>query len=112
MPRKAKTASVPIFTIDDQPLSSGLLTHDMIMQINIHDHKEVTALGICSMPYPVLLGLDWLRQHNPAVDWARGQLSLSCCGSPSLVSAFGKGYSLVIPSAAQSTLSIASVGIC
>ena len=102
---------MPIFTIDNQPLSSGLLTHDVITQINIHDHKEVTTLGICSMPYPVLLGLDWLRQHNPAVDWAQGQLSLSCCGSSSLVSAFGKGYGLVIPSAAQSTLSIASVGI-
>ena len=83
----------------------------MITQIKIHDHTEITALGICSMPYPVLLGLNWLRQHNPTVDWAHRQLSLSCCGSPTLISAFGKGYGLVIPSAIQSTLSIASVGM-
>ena len=63
--KRAKIAPVPIFTIDDQPLSSGLLTHDVITQIDIRDHKEVTALDICSMPHPVLLGLDWLKQHNP-----------------------------------------------
>ena len=83
----------------------------MITQIDIHDHKEVATLGICSMPYPVLLGLDWLKQHNPAIDWTRGQLSLSCCGSTSTIPAFGKGYGLLNPTAARSTLSIASVGI-
>ena len=41
---------MPIFTIDDQPLSSGLLTHDIIMQIKIRNHTEITTLGICSMP--------------------------------------------------------------
>ena len=109
--KQAKITPMPIFTIDDQPLSSGLLTHDMITQINICDHKEVTNLGICSMSYLVLLGLDWLKQHSPAIDWARRQLSLSCCGSSSIVPVFGKGYGLLNPTAACSTLSIASVGI-
>ena len=109
--KKAKITPMPIFTINDQPLSSGLLTHDMITQIDIHDHKEVTNLGICSMPYLVLLGLDWLKQHNPAVDWACQQLSLSCCGLSSIVPAFGKGYGLLNPTTTCSTLSIASVGI-
>ena len=81
------------------------------MQIKIYDHMETTALGICSVPYPVLLGLDWLRQHNPTVDWTCRQLSLSCCGSSTLILAFGKGYSLIILSATQSTLSITSVGM-
>ena len=48
---------MPIFTIDDQPLSLGLLTHDIIMQIKICDHTEITTLGICSMSYLVLTGL-------------------------------------------------------
>ena len=83
----------------------------MITQINIHDHKEVTALGICSMPYLVQLGLDWLKQHNPTVDWTHGQLPLSCCSSSSIIPAFGKGYGLLNPTASHSTLSIALVGI-
>ena len=102
---------MPIFTIDNQPLSLGLLTHDIIMQIKICDHTEITTLGICSMPYPVLLGLNWLRQHKPTINWTHGHLSLSCCGSSTLVSAFNKGYGLIIPSATQSTLSPALVGM-
>ena len=111
LPKKAKTASVPIYTIDDRPLSSGLLTHDVISKIRIRDHSEIASLGICSMPYPVLLGLDWLKLHNPAMDWARGQLSLSCCGESLSVPAFGKGYCLVSPTASRSFQSIASVGL-
>ena len=99
LPQKAKTTSIPIYTIDDQPLASGLLTHNVITQINIHDHTEITTLGICSMPYLVLLSLDWLKQHNPAIDWTKGQLSLSCCSVSLPVPAFGKGYSLLTPSA-------------
>jgi hypothetical protein len=78
-------------------LASGLLTHDVITHLKVRDHAEVIRLGIVSMPYPVLLGLDWLKLHNPAIDWARGQLSLSCCGANHdfPVSAFGKGYTSV-----------------
>ncbi|QRV77364.1 Transposon Tf2-1 polyprotein [Ceratobasidium sp. AG-Ba] len=34
------------------------------------------------MPYPVLLGLDWLKSHNPSIDWVLGSLTLSCCSIP------------------------------
>ena len=63
------------------------------------------------MKHPILLGLDWLWKHNPAVNWTRGQLSLSCCGSNHdfPVSVFGKGYSLVSPDA--NSLSVSSVGL-
>lgn len=48
------------------------------------------------MAIPSLLSLDWLQQHNPSIDWAKGQLRLSCCGAnhSNPVSAFGRGYSL------------------
>ena len=109
-----KSESLPIYTIDDRPLASGLLTHDVITQISIRDHTEITQLGIVSMPYLVLLGLDWLRQHNPTVDWARGQLSLSCCGTTHNLSvpAFGKGYSLISPSASSQSIALVGLGLC
>ncbi|GLB39530.1 putative coprinopsis cinerea okayama7 130 [Lyophyllum shimeji] len=65
------------------------------------------------MPYPVLLGLKWLKQHNPSVDWARGHLSLSCCGANHdfPVTAFGRGYSLVTPGARSDSPLVGSVGL-
>ena len=76
LPRSAKPIPIPIFTIDNQPLVLGLLTHDVITQLKVRDHTETIQLGIVSMPYPILLSLNWLKQHNPAIDWMRGQLSL------------------------------------
>ncbi|KAF8752755.1 hypothetical protein RHS01_07336 [Rhizoctonia solani] len=42
-------------------------------------HFEQLALGVVSMSYPVILGFDWLRSHNPTIDWESGTLTLSCC---------------------------------
>ena len=112
LPRSAKPVPIPIFTIDNQPLVSGLLTHDMITQLKVHDHTKTIWLGIVSMPYPILLGLDWLRQHNPAIDWMRSQLVLSCCGSNHNfpISAFSKGYGLASPSVSNH-IKISSLGL-
>ncbi|GBE80968.1 Transposon Tf2-12 polyprotein [Sparassis crispa] len=59
-------------------------------------HSENISLGIVSVSFPVILGLDWLRRHNPVIDWTRNRLALSCCGAnPSNpVSALGKGFGL------------------
>ncbi|KAG6894677.1 hypothetical protein C0992_005158 [Termitomyces sp. T32_za158] len=93
-------------------MTSGLLTHNVITQLKVCNHQEVLRLSIISMPYPVLLGLDWLKQHNPTVDWTRGQLLLSCCGANHdfLVTAFGQGYSPLKPDT-HSTPSIGFLGL-
>ena len=41
------------------------------------------------MNYDILLGIDWLRQHNPLIDWESNQVSLSCCGANSIVPGSG-----------------------
>ena len=51
-------------------------------------------------PMGLTVGLNWLKQHNPTINWAWGRLALSCCSADlnSSVSAIGKGYSLPDPS--------------
>ncbi|KLO03880.1 hypothetical protein SCHPADRAFT_948217, partial [Schizopora paradoxa] len=60
--------------------------------------------------------LNWLQQHNPAIDWVKGQLALSCCGVnplyphspiPPLV---GTGHGLIHLQTTPSP-SLASVGM-
>jgi hypothetical protein len=114
LPRSQKSMPIPIYAIDHRPLNSGLLTHDVIASLKVRDHSEKISLGIVQMPYPVLLGLDWLKLHNPSIDWACGQLSLSCCGTNHdfPVSAFGKGYGLAhLPPSLSSAPAISSVGL-
>ncbi|EUC53577.1 Transposon Tf2-1 polyprotein, putative [Rhizoctonia solani AG-3 Rhs1AP] len=64
-----------VHTVDNRPLLSGALTDECLAEVIIGDsHSEKLALGVVSMSYPVILGFDWLRLHNPSIDWESGNL--------------------------------------
>ena len=47
-------------------------------KVGDHTTKEVftvTDIG----PEDVMIGIDWLRYHNPEIDWFEGELRLSRC---------------------------------
>lgn len=92
LPRRLKDEPIPIRAVDDRPIATGFVTHDIITSLHVHEHSENISLGIVSVPYPVILGLDWLQRHNPSINWTRRQLALSCCGKHhTSVSALGIG---------------------
>lgn len=69
-----------VHTVDDRPLLSGALTDEAVAHLSIlGSHSEHLSLGVVSMSYPIILGLDWLKRHNPLIDWKSGTLSLTCC---------------------------------
>lgn len=82
LPRRKKETPVPILAVDDRPIASGLITQDIITQLQIQNHSEHISLSVVSVSYPIILGLDWLRRHNPDIDWGRMQLTLHCCRAP------------------------------
>ena len=107
---------MPITAVDDRPIASGFVTHDVIVSLCVKSHAEVLALGIVSVSYPIILGLDWLERHNPSIDWARCELALSCCGinPTNPVSIFGSGLNHLEPPTFVSSLqasSLTSVGL-
>ena len=63
--------SLPIHVIDGRPIITGSITHrSTIFRLSTQNHHENIALNITSIgEYPLLLGLDWLRHHNPIIDW-------------------------------------------
>ena len=116
LPRVLKDVPVPITAVDDRPIAGGLVTHDVITQLSVDAHVEHLPLGVVSVGYPVILGLDWLRRHNPSIDWTNMDLSLSCCNltrsDPVRVGAQGFGYAPITPdSSSRNKISATSVGI-
>ena len=56
-----------VFVIDKRPIKSGLVTHCMPTTLVIHDHQEEITLQIADIgDYPIILGIPWLRLHQPA----------------------------------------------
>lgn len=63
-----KNSPVSINTIHECPITLSLLIHNVIAKLKVLEYQEVLCLGIALMHYPILLGIDWLKQHIPSID--------------------------------------------
>lgn len=68
LPSLLRSKPVRVTTVEGCPLQDGLVTHDTHITLQIGDHSESLSLAIVNTPYPVILGVPWLKHHNPLVD--------------------------------------------
>jgi hypothetical protein len=66
--------------VDGTPNEAGPIRRIAELLVSYKGHAEravfaITALG----DQDVILGLPWLRQHNPEVDWKTGEVTMSRC---------------------------------
>ena len=71
---------VPVLNVDDTRNQEGDITHYVLLTVGVGKHAEklwcaVTCLG----KVPLILGHDWLKKHNPNIDWTTGDVKLSRC---------------------------------
>ena len=71
---------IPLYNIDGSLNNDGSITEVAILQMQIGDHNEEIVLNVTDIgPEDVIIGLDWLREHNPEIDWETGSFKLSRC---------------------------------
>ena len=61
----------PLTTADGSPmgLDDGMVREELKdITLIIGTHTEIRALDVVRMQHDVVLGMDWLTQHNPKVD--------------------------------------------
>ena len=71
---------VPVLNVDSTRNQEGDITHYVLLTVGVGKHAEklwcaVTCLG----KVPLILGHDWLKKHNPDIDWTTGDVKLSHC---------------------------------
>src|SRR5208282_3153932 len=62
---------IPVEVVDGQLISSGpILFENSPIPMFIGKHNKLLSFYIIYSPhYPVILGLSWLRLHNPYINW-------------------------------------------
>ncbi|CAK5283524.1 unnamed protein product [Mycena citricolor] len=61
---------------------SGWITHYVNLRMRIGPHVEtLTFLLMCLGKARIFIGLDWLMEHNPEVDWQEQTMRFSPCPS-------------------------------
>jgi len=59
-----------IYLPDGKPSSMGPVTHMMKVSIDISSHRELATCQVANLQnHEVILGMPWLREHNPTIDW-------------------------------------------
>ena len=63
---------IPVFNADGSQNIGGKITHLAQLKIDIGGHEEVMDLGVSNLgKSDIFLGHDWLRYHNPDIDWKK-----------------------------------------
>ena len=65
--------------IDGRDAASGLITQESApIRLTTGRHQEIISLDVTSCPnYPIVLGLPWLRAHDPYILWSAGLVTFS-----------------------------------
>jgi Retroviral aspartyl protease len=75
---------------DGSEPKSGQITDFVEMQIRIGNHQEFIHLAVLDLAkMDIFLGYDWLKLHNPEIDWTKNEIGftrcLSGCGQPHVI---------------------------
>lgn len=80
IPMKAYTKPRIIRNVDSSFNALGKITNYVETTLTIGDHEEEVRLLVTDLGEDdVILGLPWLRKHNPQIDWSQGRLLLTQC---------------------------------
>ena len=73
----------PVYTqnVDGTMNKQGIIHHAAILWMEMGTrHKEYIKMAITNTSnHDILLGTDWLKAHNPSIDWTRNKLILNWC---------------------------------
>lgn len=83
IPLRSKAVPRALSVIDGRPIASGAITHETLpFQLDIGSHSESLVLDVTSLgQYPIILGISWLKKHDPFVMWSKHEMSFPCCPS-------------------------------
>ena len=71
---------VLVLNVDGTRNQEGDIMHYVLLTVGVGKHTEklwcaVTCLG----KVPLILSHDWLKKHNPDIDWMTSDIKLSHC---------------------------------
>ena len=72
--------AIPVFNTDGTENASGKLTHTLQLKVVIGEHEEIMNFGVSNLGQSDLfLGHDWLKHHNPEINWETKIIKFTCC---------------------------------
>jgi len=78
--RREKAKPYPLSMANGQ--TSEWVKHELRATLRIGEYENTVTLDITKIPkYDVVLGMAWLHDHNPQIDWKRRMLTFPSCST-------------------------------
>ena len=74
------SCNIPVFNIDGSPNKAGQISEVVDVVLRYKTHSERMLLAVSGLgKQSLILGYDWLKDHNPRIDWEKGEVEITCC---------------------------------
>jgi len=72
--------NIPIFNVDGSPNEAGQISEVVDIVLCYKTHSERMLLAVSRLgKQSLILGYDWLKNHNPKIDWEKGEVEMTRC---------------------------------
>jgi len=72
--------NIPVFNVDGSPNEAGQISEVVDVVLHYKTHSERMLLAISGLGrQSLILGYDWLKDHNPRIDWEKGEVEMTRC---------------------------------
>jgi len=72
--------NIPVFNVDGSPNKAGQISEVVDVVLCYKTHSKRMLLAISGLgKQSLILGYNWLKDHNPKVDWEKGEVEMTRC---------------------------------
>jgi len=72
--------NIPVFNVDSSPNEAGQISEVMDIVLRYKTHSKRMLLAVSGLgKQSLILGYNWLKDHNPKIGWEKGEVKMTCC---------------------------------
>jgi len=72
--------NIPVFNVDSSPNEAGQISEVVDVVLRYKTHSERMLLAVSGLgKQSLILGYDWLKDHNSKIDWEKGEVEITRC---------------------------------
>jgi len=72
--------NIPVFNVNSSPNKAGQISEVVDIVLHYKTHSERMLLAISGLgKQDLILGYDWLKNHNPKIDWEKEEVKITHC---------------------------------
>jgi len=80
MNTRTLSRNIPVFNVDGSPNEAGQISEVVDVVLRYKTHSERMLLAVSGLgKQSLILGCDWLKDHNPKIDWEKGEVEMTRC---------------------------------